>query len=208
MSIRLPLWLTALILTVAALYPTIYFHELAHSVSAYLLGCKADWWTTETSPFLYRSFGGPIDYTCLEAQGKRSLAIVDGAGVAMNILLLGVGTALARFSSFRPWKAFFLSFAAANFVEASSYLVVNTAILRSDMIAVVNFLGLNRVIIASGSLITAILVGVPLFRALSRMGEPEIAPRRIARLSIIIAVAVGGLMVMARNDLIAGSIPQ
>lgn len=65
---------------VAALYPTIAFHELAHSTAAFMLDCKANWYETDMSPFLYRSFGGDIDYGCLRNKGAYALAIVDGAG--------------------------------------------------------------------------------------------------------------------------------
>jgi hypothetical protein len=85
------------ILSVAVLYATIWPHELGHSAAAFLFGCKSNWWETDTSWFLWGSWGGGIDYDCLRERGGPALGITEFAGIAVNLALLGIalGGALA-----------------------------------------------------------------------------------------------------------------
>lgn len=136
----------ALILAIGVLYLTIWPHELGHSVSAYLWGCKQNWWQTKMSWFLWNSRGG-ADYRCLETRGASALVITDAAGIVVNLILLGVALLLARWSWPRRYQWLFIGgvfWALANYSEAFSYLVLNTLWLKSDMQTIVSQSGVSR----------------------------------------------------------------
>ncbi|HEX4803132.1 MAG TPA: hypothetical protein VFV14_06455, partial [Myxococcaceae bacterium] len=78
------------LIAVGALYLTIWPHELGHSLVAYLYGCKANWWQTDTSWFLWGSQGGAIDYACLDRRGRAALGMTDFGGIAVNLILLAL----------------------------------------------------------------------------------------------------------------------
>jgi hypothetical protein len=50
------------VLGLTALYLAIWPHEVGHALVAYLFGCKANWWQTSVTWFLWNSRGGAIDY--------------------------------------------------------------------------------------------------------------------------------------------------
>src|SRR4029077_19172317 len=78
----------------AAVYLAVWPHELGHAAAAWLLGCKADGWRTGTRWFLWGSQGGAIDFGCLARRGKGALAITALAGIAVNLVQLGVAPLL------------------------------------------------------------------------------------------------------------------
>lgn len=204
---RASFWATAFVLAVATLYPTVYLHELAHSAAAYILECKSDWWTTDTSPILYGSYGGAIDYACLRTKGAWAVAAVDGAGVVANISLLALALVWAGAVHVRLIRAFLLIFAAANYVEAFSYLAINTIVLRSDMIAVVTWLRVDNVVFGAFNLLVAVVFGRPLLRLIGDLGPPAVSRSRVILAATAAAALVGGVMVQARSSLTEGAVP-
>jgi membrane-associated protease RseP (regulator of RpoE activity) len=142
--------LALLVLAGAAVYLAVWPHELGHAVAAWLLGCKADGWRTGTRWFLWGSEGGEIDFACLARQGRGALALTALAGIAVNLVQIGVASILGVW--WRPaagekrawWIAATLLWALANYAEAFSYLVLNTLWLKSDMAGVVVATGISR----------------------------------------------------------------
>lgn len=140
------------VLALAMLYLTIWPHELAHALAAYLCGCKSDWWRTGTSWFLWDSWGGTIDYGCLRQKPGPCLGLTDFAGIGVNLVLLGLAPVLGRWwradvqaASARGWVFVATVFwALANYAEAFSYLILNTLWLESDMRTVVLESGVSR----------------------------------------------------------------
>lgn len=198
----------AALVTLSVLYPTIYLHELAHAATAVALGCKADGLAVDMSPILVWSFGGDIDYACLAAGPAWATAAVDGAGTAINLLLMFAGWGLAGIAAKRTRIALWLhAFALANYVEAFSYLVANTAIPRSDMLAVLAYSGIHNLVFAAAATAAAVAVGRPLFGALVAVARRLIPPRRA---SILVALAAGTValgMFAARLPLTESSVP-
>lgn len=72
------------VLGVLALYLAIWPHETGHAIAGWLVGCKKNWWTTDTSWFLWDSWGGPVDTACLHAKGLRAEAITDVGGIVVS----------------------------------------------------------------------------------------------------------------------------
>lgn len=161
----------SMVLAIAALYLTIWPHELGHSTTAYLYGCKANWWQTGMSPFLWNSRGGDIDYTCLQAKGNMALIATDGAGIVVNLFFLAIAPLLGRWrynisetrKGTRQW-VFLGTFwwALANYAEAFSYLILNTLWLKSDMETVVHASGTSQWLWFAPSVLLALLIGLAL----------------------------------------------
>src|SRR5690349_17501240 len=83
------------VVAVGVLYLTVWPHELGHATGAYLYHCKANWWQTDTSWYLWSSWGGrygnhEIDYECLRAHGGPAFAMTEFAGIAVNLFLFGM----------------------------------------------------------------------------------------------------------------------
>jgi hypothetical protein len=159
--------LPATFLAIGALYLTIWPHELGHSGVAYLYGCKANWWQTDTSWLLWSSWAGPVDYPCLQAKGGAALGLTEFAGIGVNLVLLGLAPLLGRWWRPRPapgsagaWVLVATVFwALANYAEAFSYLILNTLWLSSDMKTVVLEAGVSRWAWLAVGLAAAVLVG-------------------------------------------------
>lgn len=83
---------------IGALYVTIWPHELAHSAMAYLWGCKANWWQTDMSWYLWGSLAGRVDWDCLGARKGLALGLTGFAGIAINLFFLGLAGVVARLS--------------------------------------------------------------------------------------------------------------
>jgi hypothetical protein len=169
----------AVLLAIAALYLAVWPHELGHSTTAYLLGCKLDWWRTATTWYLWNSRAGDVDYACLERRPGASL-LTEGAGIAVNLSLLAAAVAFSRTSwaGRSPWLLLGALLAAlSNYAEAFSYLVLNVLWLKSDMAAVVAASGVSRWLwLAFGSaLATAAGYGLagPARRAAELLQTPE-----------------------------------
>lgn len=155
------------LIAVGALYLTIWPHELGHSIFAYLYGCKANWWQTDTSWFLWGSQGGAVDYDCLSRRGRIALGMTDFGGIAVNLILLALAPLVGRWqrkdfaTGESRWPWWFLAtfiWALANYAEAFSYLVLNTLWLKSDMRTVVTASGINRWIWLGAGVVGATLV--------------------------------------------------
>lgn len=196
---------------VASLYTTIWLHEIGHAVSAYLFGCKANWWQTDTSWYLVSSWGGDIDYACLRERGNAALGWTEFGGVAVNLVLLALSPVLGAWwrtpaiGAWRPWYLFTFLLALSNYAEAFSYLVVNTAWLKSDMVGAVSASGVGRwwwCGIGLGlAIVTGRLLGPPALQAARTLAGPggSVTPWRrrfflyVVVLALVMAVARGAL---------------
>ena len=134
----------------AAVYLAVWPHELGHAAAAWLQGCKADGWRTGTRWYLWGSQGGDVDFGCLARRGRGALALTALAGIAVNLVQIGLAPLLGAW--WRPasgerrtwWLAATLLWALANYAEAISYLVLNSLWLKSDMAGVVAATGISR----------------------------------------------------------------
>jgi hypothetical protein len=166
-------------LAAAAVYLAVWPHELGHATMAWLLGCKADGWRTGTRWFLWGSQGGEIDFGCLARRGRGALALTALAGIAVNLLQIGIAPILGAW--WRPpdekaekqawWLAATLLWALANYGEAFSYLVLNTLWLRSDMAGVVAATGISRWSWFAAGLLAAGLIAYGLLPAARKTAE-------------------------------------
>ena len=197
--------LTVALLAVSVLYATVWPHELGHSAVAYLSGCKANWWQTDTSWFLWGSWGGDIDYDCLRARGGAALGLTEFAGIAVNLALLTLTLVVARsrrLGSSRWILVGAVLWALANYAEAFSYLVLNTVLLKSDMKTVVDQSGLSRWIWSAlgvlGAVVFARTLAPPVQAAATLLATRHVPARMWAILFILYTAAVGSAMGAAR----------
>lgn len=193
------------LIAIAVLYATVWPHELGHSAAAYLSGCKANWWRTDTSWFLWGSWGGDIDYDCLSARGGAALGLTEFAGTAVNLALLALASVLARsgrLASSRWILVGSVLWALANYAEAFSYLVLNTVVLKSDMKAVVYESGVNRWIWFGFGVAGAIGFGralaTPIRSAAAELATHRVSARTWWTLFVLYATLVGLAMGTAR----------
>lgn len=141
-----------ILLAAAAVFLAVWPHELGHAGAAWLFGCKADPWRTDTRWFLAGSRGGAIDEPCLARQGHLALGLTAGAGTAVNLLLVALILLLGRWRQtghaedgrVRWALVASLLWALANAAEALSYLTVNTLWPASDMAIVIASAGVSR----------------------------------------------------------------
>ena len=195
------------LLAIAVLYATIWPHELGHSIGAFLSGCKANWWQTDTSWFLWGSWGGDIDYDCLRARGGPALGLTEFAGIAVNFLLLALALTVARSRRLatpsREWVLVgSVLWALANYAEAFSYLVLNTIVLKSDMKTVVYEAGVSRWAWCGAGVLGAIACAramtAPTRSAAATLATPRMSSRTWAWLFALYTVAVASAMGAAR----------
>ena len=200
--------LTLAVLGYGALSFAIWLHELGHSLAAYGFGCKAHWWQTDMSWYLWSSWGGNIDYQCLRTRGSWALGTTDFAGIAVNLLLLAAAPFLGCWwrstspsgSGASWWFIATVLLALANYAEAFSYLVVNTLWLSSDMETVVTASHISQwVWLAVGTglaIVVAGLLAAPVRRgALALGGSPSSARTWLVVLVLYVILAGGGMAV-------------
>jgi len=197
-AVRTRCIVTAL-LAVAAVYLAVWPHEIGHATAAWLYGCKADAWRTDTHWYLAGSQGGAIDEECLARRGGGAAAAVAIAGIAVNLLLAGLAVLAVRWrqsGSGVRWKLIAaLLVALANGAEALSYLVLNTLWLKADMRIVVAASGVSRWIwtaagLILGAVIARALAG-PIHKAATALAGPGISERLWLWAFAAYALAVG-----------------
>jgi hypothetical protein len=202
--------LIAIIIALAVLYPTIWGHEVGHGVAPYLYGCKKTFWRTNTSWFLLSSWAGKdIDYKCMHRHGHAALAWGAFGGVAVNLLFLFILIPALRLWHTRVthswWFVALFFWALANYAEAFSYLVLNTAWLKSDMKALVMESGINRWILFVLGLLLAVAMAWmlrPITQKTAAMLAAPKGPERPWRLAFLVyVVVVAGAMAAARAAL-------
>ncbi|HEX3556432.1 MAG TPA: hypothetical protein VIA62_24695 [Thermoanaerobaculia bacterium] len=171
-----------------AVYLAVWPHELGHAVAAWLQGCKADGWRTGTRWYLWGSQGGDVDFGCLARRGRGALAITALAGIAVNLVQIGLAPLLGAW--WRPatagrrlgWLAATLLWALANYAEAFSYLVLNSLWLKSDMAGVVAATGISRWIwLAAGILAGGLIARGLLLPAIKKTADALAGPGGSAR---------------------------
>ncbi|HEV8254540.1 MAG TPA: CPBP family intramembrane glutamic endopeptidase [Vicinamibacteria bacterium] len=195
-------------LALAALYSSVWPHELGHSVVAHIVGCKPDLWRTATTWFLWGSTGGETNYACLGERGRGALLATNFAGIGVNLVLVAVAAAVGRgWRRARPRSGLWLAvatllWALANYAEAFSYLVLNTLWLKSDMEVVVTASGISRWLWLAAGTAGAVLVGLPLRSGARTVAEALASPGMSAaswrRVFAAYAALVAGAMAFAR----------
>lgn len=195
----------AILIAVAVLYPTVWPHEVGHGVAPYLYGCKKTFWQTDTSWFLLSSWGGKdIDDHCLQKRGPAAAAWSAFGGVAVNLLLLFVLLTILWMSRQKVasswWFVTLFLWALANYAQAFSYLVLNTAWLKSDMAALVVESGINRWIIFVVGLVLAIAMAWvlrPISQKAASMLATPYSSERLWRFRFVLYVALVGVVMTA-----------
>jgi hypothetical protein len=178
------------VLAVAAVYLAVWPHELGHSLAAYLYGCKADPWRTETRWYLAGSRAGVIDEGCLARQGGHAVAVTAIAGIAVNLLLAALAHLLGRWwlpgrtarGGIRWGLIVTVVWASANAAEALSYLVINTVWLQSDMEVIVRHSGLGRWPWAAVGLLLAAVAALGLSSSTQKAAQALAGPGASERL--------------------------
>lgn len=194
----------AIVISLAVLYPTVWSHEVGHGVAPYLYGCKKTFWQTETSWFLFSSWSGKdIDDTCLRRRGQAAVAWSAFGGVAVNLLLLFVLLPVLWVSHQKVasswWFVTLFFWALANYAQAFSYLVLNTAWLKSDMTLVIES-GISRWILFLVGLILAIAMGWvlrPITQKAAAMLATPCSSERRWRFRFVLYVAVVSVVMTA-----------
>lgn len=197
--------LIVFIIAIAVLYPTIWPHEVGHGVAPYLYGCKKTFWQTDASWYLVSSWSGKdIDHACMQRRGHAALAWGAFGGTAVNLLLLFIFIPILRFWVAKParslWLVVLFFWALANYAEAYSYLLLNTAWLKSDMKMLVVESGINRWIIFLAGVVSALAI-VWLLKPVAQRAAGILAvsdpSQRLWRFLFVLYVAAVGLGMMS-----------
>jgi hypothetical protein len=192
------------LLAVAAVYLAVWPHELGHASVAWLYGCKADAWRTGTRWYLAGSVAGAIDEECLARRGGGASAFMALAGIAVNLLMIGLAPILGRWRlPAQPVRWGFIAtllWALANYAEAFSYLVLNTLWLKADMRIVVPASGVSRWVWTAAGLIFGALIAraltKPVKKASVALAGPGISERlwRRAFAGYVLAVSLAAML--------------
>ena len=129
-----------ILLGYAAMYATIWLHELGHAMVYHHYDCKENVYDFKV-PFHFGNANPyPIDWEKAKSLTLKQDFYVSIAGVVVNIVL-GLLSWLVLFgfgkkTRFRWPKFFITAFTIAHFAEACSYLTISNIYAVSDMIGV------------------------------------------------------------------------
>jgi hypothetical protein len=176
------------LLAITVVYLTVWPHELGHASVAWLYGCKADPWRTDTHWYLAGSRAGAVDQKCLAQWGGEALGVMALSGTGVNLLLLALAPLLGRWwlpgrtarGGVRWGLVATLLWALANAAEALSYLVINTVWLKTDM-ALVAQSGLGRGCWTFAGLVLGTVIVRGLRSPLRKAAAALATPRRTER---------------------------
>ncbi|MBI1744904.1 hypothetical protein HYR54_17815 [Candidatus Acetothermia bacterium] len=147
------------------LYLTIWLHEVGHALAYWKFGCKKNPWKVRVPFYLFGSTPEPVNDACASSLNSSQQIIVAISGVLVNCLFGVLGLLTISFTQFLPigLYVFFYCFALAHFIEAGSYLVINSLFLASDTAVIAEHAPRSRwlsLVVASLTLIpaTALLV--------------------------------------------------
>jgi hypothetical protein len=194
------------VLAIAAVYLAVWPHELGHAGAAWLLGCKADPWSTGTRWFLWGSRGGDLDFACLARRGRTAQTLTILAGILVNLFLIGIAALAGVWRKRWPWwLAATVLWSLANYAEAFSYLTLNTLWLSSDMAGVVTATGTSRWAWLAAGLLGGGLIGRGLLPQ-ARRSAASLAGDRSARfwMGFFLAYTVGVMLAAAVNRIVLG----
>ena len=123
-----------------ALFSSIYFHELGHSIAYHQYGCKENIFDMHTPAYFIFSTPDPIDSLKVSSLNKYALFVIDIAGISVNIFF-GVSLFfLLHFKSFTVlFQFYFYMFCLTNLLQAMSYLTINNIFTVSDMLNVLSY---------------------------------------------------------------------
>jgi hypothetical protein len=221
-------WAAWAAVAAAALYLTVWLHELAHAATGFALGCKPDGWTTTgTTWYLAGSNAGALDERCVEAHGRLAVTAVAGAGIACNLaLMLAAVVAARRLSGDAAHRssgddahrsadakrhalllpAVFLALTAGS--EAISYLVFNGFAPRADMAPLIAASGIPALAWCLAGVLIAALAVLALRRPLASGAAAGVGIRLLlAALLLLLAIAAYRAVADPRPDPPLGRYP-
>jgi len=123
--------------TYAALYLTIWMHEVGHALAYWRFGCKENFWKVQVPLYLLGSSPAPVDETHATHLNSSQQLIVAASGVVVNCIF-GFPTLLIVLSNgslatISLVYVFIYLFSLCHLLEAGSYLVINSLFLGGDM---------------------------------------------------------------------------
>jgi len=157
-----------------ALYLSIWMHEVGHALAYWEFGCKENPWKVRVPFYLFGSTPAPVDEACANRLNSSQQLVVAVSGVVVNclfgILALLVVLFIGALKTIPLLYVFMYFFALSHLLEATSYLVINSLFLGSDMTLMMEHAPKSRwpiLIVASLTLLPAIAL---LVREAPRLG--------------------------------------
>ncbi|MBL7809478.1 MAG: hypothetical protein JNN28_16785 [Saprospiraceae bacterium] len=124
-------------LAYAAMYATIWLHELGHALVYRFHGCKPELFKLHVPLHFGAASPDPLDASCVAEMSAFHLFIAAMGGILVNILLAAGGFMVLRRLPAGQWSAWFASvFVLSNLTEAASYLTLSNIRPLGDIIAV------------------------------------------------------------------------
>lgn len=155
--------LLSCLIAYCALYAAVWLHEIGHSYLNARFGCRSGWLRVQVKPYIFFSTPGPVDLEKYQALAPWQRALAAYGGVIANLLWSAAGGALLLLvRPENPYLQLFLwMFVTLHLAEITSYLVVGSIYLVSDMAVVAQEYPRLRIPnIAAGLVITAVYLRV------------------------------------------------
>lgn len=181
-----------ILLAYAAMYSTIWLHELGHSLAYHYFECKQDVLNFYVPAYFANANPYPVDEAKSATLASWQYFYISLAGIAMNLLLaLGIWLILQSNLKFTPLLYFFIiMFLLSNLLEVATYLTISNIYPLSDMIAVQQYNPILR--------IPLFLLGLLLMYGIITliMNAPKTWQKGMTIFSMVAALAMGGLRLL------------
>lgn len=133
-------WIIYIVLGYAALFATVWLHEIGHSFLHFKFGCRDNWIHVQVKPYIFFSTPGPVDIDKYQALTPLKRALTAYGGVIANLFWSIIsGVLITAVKPGNVYLLFFLwMFMTLHLSEIVSYLLIGNIYLVSDMAIVAN----------------------------------------------------------------------
>ncbi len=140
--------LVKILIVYLALYCAIWLHELGHALFYYGYGCKPELFSLHVPFYFAGASPGQIDQSCLDSLTRYQIIWASMGGILENILAAAliylVLTRLKKYSWIVLFGNFFIL---SDLTEAASYLILNNIIPMGDLVPVVQYFPVLRILL-------------------------------------------------------------
>lgn len=183
---------TYIFLAYAAMYSTIWLHELGHSLAYYYFDCKDDIMNLHVPVHFANANPYPVNETKVATLDTWQHFYISLAGIIIN-LVLALGTWFLLQTKVKKYLLvyfFIIMFLLSNLLEAATYLTIGNICLLGDMLGVQNYNPMLRIpLFILGLLLVYSMIALIIT-------APKTWQRGMTIFSVVAAVSMSGLRLL------------